>query len=572
MTPLYRPAIQEPCERIDNPQVIVLGDLFLAEGSCGLRARTDQEPIASVTAGAGRTYRLGGAGHVCQIMRDLDATVTCAGVIGNDATGWELRRQLSAHGISDRLVMMDSTRPTTCRQHALTPERTSAVKPAPIYDQETTRALSLSFQIQLRAQLLDSIGVHDAITITDDRSNLFQDGLIRDVIAEAQQHGTPVMIAAHGHHKLGRYRKAALVKLNRYEAELTTGKLINTPRDALRVGMQICQECHLGTVIITLDDDCLVMTDAEGSGDTLCTRSAHMTDPTEIDSKVLAVMGTSLARHAEASFDTQLTDLAIGLEVPCLWPSPVADVTLRQKPATCNTRNHPKILTVPELIQKLKQHRQDGQEIVFTNGCFDLLHAGHITCLTEAASLGDVLIVGMNSDSSVRQLKGPHRPRTPEPDRAAVLTTLESVDYVTIFDETTPLSIISALRPDVLVKGGTYAVGEVVGKEVVESYGGKVTTTRTVDGMSTTRILESMQRLGLESVRDVQNTHGVNHAGLLELGVLELGVLEFGVREFSVLGKQRERAPTCCEQLAEPDSRECLTSICTNESDTESEL
>ena len=560
MTPLNRPAIQEPCERIDNPQVIVLGDLFLVEHSCGLRARTDQEPVASVTPDGGRTYRLGGAGHVCQIMRDLNATVTCAGVTGNDATGWELRRKLSAHGISDRLVMMDLTRPTNYRQHTLTPERISAVKPVPIYDQETVGALSLSFQIQLREQLLDSIGGHDALIINDDRSNLFQDGLIRDVIAEAQQHGTPVMIAAHGHHKLGRYRKAALVQLNRHEAQLTTGKLINRPQDAIRVGTQICQEYHLGTVIIRLDDNCLVITDAEGSGDTLCKRSAHMTDPTEIDSKVLAVMGTSLARHAEATFDTQLTDLAIGLEAPCLRPSRVADVTLRQKPATCATRNHPKILTVSELIQKLKRHRRDGQEIVFTNGCFDLLHAGHIACLTEAASLGDVLIVGINSDSSVRQLKGPHRPRIPELDRATILTTLESVDYVTIFDETTPLNIISALRPDVLAKGGTYAVGEVVGKEVVESYGGKVTTTRTVDGISTTRILKSMQYLGLESVRDVQNTHGVNHASVLELGI----------REFGVLGKQRERAPTCCEQLAEPASRECHTSFCTNESDTES--
>ena len=255
MTPLNRPAIQEPCERIDNPQVIVLGDLFLVEHSCGLRARTDQEPVASVTPDGGRTYRLGGAGHVCQIMRDLNATVTCAGVTGNDATGWELRRKLSAHGISDRLVMMDLTRPTNYRQHTLTPERISAVKPVPIYDQETVGALSLSFQIQLREQLLDSIGGHDALIITDDRSNLFQDGLIRDVIAEAQQHGTPVMIAAHGHHKLGRYRKAALVQLNRHEAQLTTGKLINRPQDAIRVGTQICQEYHLGTVIIRLDDN-----------------------------------------------------------------------------------------------------------------------------------------------------------------------------------------------------------------------------------------------------------------------------------------------------------------------------
>ncbi|MEE3368738.1 MAG: adenylyltransferase/cytidyltransferase family protein [Planctomycetota bacterium] len=560
MTPLYRPAIQPaiqvPCERVDNPQVIVLGDLSQAERNCDPCAAQAVALLAEPDVR--REYQLGGAAHICHIMRGLNATVTCVGVTGNDATRWELRRQLNVHEISE-LVMLDSTGSTNFRQRTLTPQQTPTGKPVPSYRPEKPAPLPLSLQTRIREQLLGNIGVHDALIITDENSVLFQERLIRDVFAEAQQHHTPVVIAAHGNYELGRYRKAALIQLTRCGAERTTGKPINTPQDALRIGTQLCQRYDLGTVIITLNDGKLVMTDVEGSGIALTTVSANTTDRTEIDAKVLAVMGVSLARRTDASFDTQLTDLTLGLETTGLRPSCAAGITSRQQPVTCATKHHPKILTVPELILKISQHRKGGQEIVFTNGCFDLLHAGHIACLTEAASLGDVLIVGMNSDTSVRQLKGPHRPRVSERDRAVAVATLESVDYVTIFDETTPLSIISALRPDALVKGGTYAIGEVIGKEVVESYGGKVTTTGTVAGISTTRILENMQRVELESVRTIQEICDVNYASALEISPLEGNVLE----------QHRARAPTCCEQLVKLGQ---LSSCCADESDPEREL
>jgi D-beta-D-heptose 7-phosphate kinase/D-beta-D-heptose 1-phosphate adenosyltransferase len=530
--PLYRPMTGVSREHITNPHLIVVGDLFLAEHSCGLRS--DEQAVPQFATGTRRDHRLARATHICQIMRDLDATVSCIGMVGNDTTGWELRRHLNACGITDQLVTIDTTRATNFRQYTHTLQRTSAVNPVPIDEQETTGPLTLEFQTQLREILLNNISVHDALVITDDSSDLCQDGLIRDVFTKAQQHDTPVIIAARGNHTLGRYRKAALVQLNRYGAELTTGKPINTPQDALRAGTQICQRYHLAKVIITFDHTSLIMTDAEGNGNALSTQSANATDRTGIDAKVLAVMGISLAHHADAGCNAQLTNLRIGLEATCLRPSRISDATSRQQPVTCATRHHPKILTVPELIQKLDQRRKNGQTIVFTNGCFDLLHAGHIACLTEAASLGDVLIVGMNSDTSVCQLKGPHRPRISEGDRATVLAAQESVDYVTIFDENTPLDIISVLRPDVLVKGGTYAIEEVVGKEAVESYGGKVAITGTIDGISTTRILESMQSVEPESARNIHDLGVINQPGVIGPVVMK---------------QQRERAPTCCEEL-----------------------
>ena len=142
----------------------------------------------------------------------------------------------------------------------------------------------------------------------------------------------------------------------------------------------------------------------------------------------------------------------------------------------------------------MEEHRRKGERIVFTNGCFDLLHVGHVTYLAQAKAMGDVLVVGVNSDAGVRRLKGPSRPVIAENDRAALLAAMSAVDYVVIFDEDTPHALLHALRPDVLVKGGTYQPHEVVGHEVVTAYGGEVRVAGMVDGISTTNIVESLRR------------------------------------------------------------------------------
>ncbi|HET6880297.1 MAG TPA: D-glycero-beta-D-manno-heptose 1-phosphate adenylyltransferase [Pirellulales bacterium] len=151
------------------------------------------------------------------------------------------------------------------------------------------------------------------------------------------------------------------------------------------------------------------------------------------------------------------------------------------------------IRTLEELLPELARRRTTGATIVFTNGCFDLLHAGHVQLLEEARRLGDVLVVAVNSDASVRRLKGPTRPVVREAERAAMLASLACVDFVVIFDEDTPHRLLEAIRPDVLVKGGTYRAEEVVGREIVEAYGGRVCVTSRIDGVSTTKLVESVR-------------------------------------------------------------------------------
>ena len=151
-----------------------------------------------------------------------------------------------------------------------------------------------------------------------------------------------------------------------------------------------------------------------------------------------------------------------------------------------------KIKSCDELLTAVSHHKKEGKKIVFTNGCYDLIHVGHVRCFKEGKNLGDILIVALNSDRSVRTLKGPPRPIVPEAERAEIIAALECVDFVTIFDQDDPLEIISAIRPDILVKGGDWALNTIVGRDIVESYGGQVIALPLVPGVSTTRIIETI--------------------------------------------------------------------------------
>jgi D-beta-D-heptose 7-phosphate kinase/D-beta-D-heptose 1-phosphate adenosyltransferase len=214
---------------------------------------------------------------------------------------------------------------------------------------------------------------------------------------------------------------------------------------------------------------------------------------------VLSVLGMALASGADYETAIALANVAGGLEVEKIGVATVTrDEILRDLlhgsvTAHNFTSGGEKVVALPALSREIESRRKLGQRIVFTNGCFDILHAGHVEYLQSARSQGDVLVVGLNSDASVRRLKGPDRPVNPIDARVRVLTSLHAVDYVTVFDEATPLELIKALRPDVLVKGADYRKEDVVGAEFVESYGGKVYLAPLRQGYSTTNLLEKLK-------------------------------------------------------------------------------
>jgi D-beta-D-heptose 7-phosphate kinase/D-beta-D-heptose 1-phosphate adenosyltransferase len=261
--------------------------------------------------------------------------------------------------------------------------------------------------------------------------------------------------------------------------------------------------------VITLDRDGAVLVESNASGRPgrraddfprrhFPTRPRDVYDITGAGDMVLAMIGVALAGNADAADAVRLGNVAGGLEVQKEGVVVIPRAEIRQDlqlEIESRVPEQGKILPLDQLTARIAEHRAAGQRIVFTNGCFDLLHVGHITSLEDAAAQGDILVVAMNSDSSVRRLKGTGRPLIREQDRARMLAALSVVDYVVVFHEDDPMHAIQRVRPHVLVKGGTYSPGQVVGQDFVESYGGRLHLTRIVDGISTTNLVNSIHGL-----------------------------------------------------------------------------
>jgi D-beta-D-heptose 7-phosphate kinase/D-beta-D-heptose 1-phosphate adenosyltransferase len=286
---------------------------------------------------------------------------------------------------------------------------------------------------------------------------------------------------------------------NRLEAGLATNRAIESTDDALASAAQLRDFLQLEAGIVTLDKDGMALAHRDGRSAIFPTRQRQVYDITGAGDMVMATLGLALAAGADYDPAIRLANVAGGLEVEKIGVATVtrgeilADLLHAPFRAAERVPGAAKVLDVQNLKRELDSRREKGQKVAFTNGCFDVLHAGHVQYLAEARRQGDCLVVAINSDESVRQLKGPTRPLNAVEARALVLAGLQDVDYVTIFADATPAAVIEAVRPDVLVKGADYKKSEVVGAEFVESYGGRVHLANLRDGFSTTNLIERMK-------------------------------------------------------------------------------
>jgi D-beta-D-heptose 7-phosphate kinase/D-beta-D-heptose 1-phosphate adenosyltransferase len=282
-----------------------------------------------------------------------------------------------------------------------------------------------------------------------------------------------------------RYRGVHCMTPNRLEAQLATGMTIRRAEDAILVGQKLVESLDMEAVLITLDRDGMALVRADGRAEVLPTRPRQVYDITGAGDMVLAVVGLCIASGADYAEAAALGNVAGGLEVEKFGVSLLTRNEIHQDLIDHHGTDSAKILDRDRLkVEVMRRHRA-GQTIGFTNGCFDLLHRGHVALLRQAAAYCDFLAVGVNSDASVKRLKGPGRPINPAEARADVLAAIEAVDAVTIFDEDTPLELISAILPDVLIKGGDYRPDQVVGRDEVEAAGGRLVIVPLFEGHST---------------------------------------------------------------------------------------
>lgn len=481
-------------DAIASPRLVVVGDLMLDRYRLGVAERIGYEAPVPVVRVVEQESRPGGAASVAALARGLGAKVSLAGIVGNDAEGQHLCELLESVGIGQRAVLCDDQRPTTTKERirVQTPDGHSQTMLR--IDHEWRQVLRPDLEERLLRLVCRQLEECQALLISDYAKGVCSEGLLQRLMAQAARRNVPVLIDPACLADYGRYRGASLLAPNRRESERVTGCPIRDAGEALAAGQRLCREYEAAAVLVKLDGDGLALVEGGQGGQVLPAWTNEARDVTGAGDMVLAMAGLCRAGELSWSEAAQLANVAAGLQVQRLGVALVDRSEVRDALFSPRTSRTNKIVSREEMAALAEAYRRQGRTMVLTNGCFDLLHAGHVACLEEASQLGDVLVVALNSDQSVRRLKGPRRPVVGEINRVAVIAALGCVDHVLIFDEDTPHVLLRQLRPAVLAKGGTYAVEEVVGREVVKDYGGHVCVTGKRDGISTTAILEGRVR------------------------------------------------------------------------------
>jgi D-beta-D-heptose 7-phosphate kinase/D-beta-D-heptose 1-phosphate adenosyltransferase len=335
-----------------------------------------------------------------------------------------------------------------------------------------------------------------AVVVSDYNKGLLSPPVLRAIIHSSARHKVPVLLDPNRGRDFSLYRGATAVTPNRFETEIATGITLADEASALAAARKLIRMLKLQYAVITLDKDGIYLCGRNGKGALIppLTEPKAVTDITGAGDMVISVLGLLVAGGVGFEDAARLANVAAGIEVTKIGVVPVSRMEIINELMFKHRFQPEKVLSAGDLARVLKTHRQRKEKIVFTNGCFDILHIGHVRYLDFARAQGDILVVGVNTDRSVRVLKGEHRPIVPQEDRARLLASLESVDYVTLFNEDTPLKLIRKVRPDVLVKGEDWRDKGVVGQDVVEAAGGKVALAPLVKGRSTTNVVETILR------------------------------------------------------------------------------
>lgn len=484
--------LQAILESLPSARILVLGDIMLDRYTTGSVGRISPEAPIPVLQVDRKDLRPGGAASVASLLRGLGSEVLLAGVVGDDAPGQTVRRLLEEDRIDGRLVFVDPDRPTTVKERFV--GRSEGRHPHQMLrvDDETKEPLGSRLEQEIAASVVERLARSDAVLISDYEKGCCTPALLALVIGEAASRGVPAIVDPARIPDYTRYRGATLVTPNRAEMELVSARRIATSEDACAAAQELLTRFGFQGVLVTLDRDGIALVRPGQSAQLFPTRPRAVYDVTGAGDMVLAVVGLCQAAGVPLEPTVGLANIAAGLEVERLGIVPVSRAEIREELTPPKPPVRFKRLTLDQLVVLAESYRREGRRLVLANGCFDLLHVGHVAHLEEAARLGDVLVVAVNSDASVRRLKGPERPVIDEQDRATLVAALECVDHVVIFNEDTPDSLLRRLRPDVLCKGGTYAAEEVVGRELVEAHSGRVCVTGRIPNVSTTRILSSL--------------------------------------------------------------------------------
>jgi D-beta-D-heptose 7-phosphate kinase/D-beta-D-heptose 1-phosphate adenosyltransferase len=479
---------------LGSPKVVLVGDFMLDAYIYGDALRISPEAPVPVLKVCRTERSCGGAGSVATDLAALGAVALCVGVVGADQNGQVLKGLLSEAGADITGLMEVAERPTTAKQRLVGLAQHRHRQQLIRMDEESTDVLSEEQCGKLMQIYQDRLKDADIVCLQDYNKGLLGTSLCAEMIRLATNAKKKVLVDPCLMGDYSKYAGATVVTPNRKEASATVGFEIDSAESAGRAAKELAEKFKFEAVVITLDKEGAYLK-TKGAGEIIPTRPRSVYDVTGAGDIVLATLAVTLASDCDYKTAVQLANIAGGIEVEKFGAVPVKIEEVINEIVSEHQGKEGKVRSVDSLVWRLQWHRRQKETVVFTNGCFDMLHLGHIEFLKFCKSQGDVVVVGLNSDSSVRAIKGPARPINNQYDRASVLAALETVNYVTVFDEPDPLNLIKRIKPNVLVKGQDWADKGVVGKEFVESDGGKVVLAPLVEGKSTTSTIERMRSL-----------------------------------------------------------------------------
>ncbi|MDB5107683.1 MAG: rfaE, partial [Candidatus Binatus sp.] len=454
-------------------RILVAGEVILDRYIWGDVSRISPEAPIPILRVQRREERPGNAGFVMANLRALGAQVSAFSVVGADRNGRLLREIFSDLGIGTRSILTDPDRPTTVKDRMLGSVQAAnrATQQLLRVDEEDPRPLEPTRERELLARLKTELDRSDGVLVSDIDKGMLTIAVLRALIDGARARKIPVIVDPRRTEDFSIYRGATALTPNRYETELATGMRL-TDRAAWRKAAELLvRKLALQACLITLDRDGMYLAERGGSDTYVSTAPREVYDVTGAGDVVLSVFGMFTIAGIGYSSAARIANLAASLEVTRIGTEVISREDLARALNPGHNTYERKILSVDELKVALDRDRRTGKKIALTNGCFDLLHAGHINILAFARAQADLLVVAINSDRSIRTIKGDSRPIYNAGDRARILAALEAVDYVVVFDDPRAEKIIRALKPDVLIKGEDWRGKTVDGQAFVESRG-----------------------------------------------------------------------------------------------------
>lgn len=462
----------------NNAKILVVGDLMIDHYLWGSTERISPEAPVPVVDIKKETSVLGGAGNVINNILSLESKVGVVSVIGQDENGKELKRKLIEANVDISGVIESKDRHTSKKTRIIATHQQMLR-----YDKESKEPIDSQAEKEVVQILEESISNYDAVLLSDYNKGVLTPTITQTAIKKAKELHIPILVDPKGK-DYSKYAGATLLTPNKKEAEIATDIKIVDDESLKRAGFKLKKDYNLDVSMITLSEDGIGIFDKDLVK--IKAKAREVYDVTGAGDTVLATLGVALALKQDLIEAAKLANTAAAVVVGKIGSATVTpeEISLYSQGVAESS-----VLSFDEIEQVISTLKNQGKKIVFTNGCFDILHRGHVEYLQKSKAQGDILVLGLNSDSSVRELKGESRPVNPQDDRAFILSALEAVDYVVIFSEDTPYKLIQRVKPHILTKGADYEGKEVVGSDIAE----EVRLIDFVDGRSTTNIIKKIK-------------------------------------------------------------------------------